>query len=224
MLIFGFDPSLTNFGWVLCETRTAPAEDRIIAKGRFHTSSKQEEVDRFTDLRESLTGLLSEYPHVTRVATETPYFGDTYSEGLYALFIQVQQVVKESARDIVFLAPSQVHAFGRALLNRPSWWKWGKADSIETAKTFTDEKQFSNDEADAYLVAKMGSHFWDVLDGNMSVEELTDYERRAFTKVVNKRSGEVERPGLTYKEGSRFFRWHTANNEENDGTDEEEGD
>lgn len=214
MLIFGFDPSLTNFGWVLCETRPDPEVDHVIAKGRFQTSAKQEEVDRYTELREALADLLMEYPDVTRIATETPYFGAEYSEGLYALFVQVQQVVKEAARDIVFLAPSQVHAFGRSLFERPSWWNWGKADSIEAARTFTDGKRWSNDEADAYLVAKMGSRFWGVFDGEIPVEDLTPYERQAFLKEVKRRSGVVERTGLVYKEGSRFFQWDHSTNED----------
>jgi hypothetical protein len=214
MLIFGFDPSLTDFGWVLHDTEGV-GRSRCIARGRFQTSAKQEEVDRHTFLRDSVVDLLMEYPHVTRVALETPYTGDTYSEGLYALFVQVQQAVKGAGRDAVFLTPSHIKAWGKRFLERPKWWKMMKTDSVEAARLDTDGGRWNHNEADAYLVALMGSRFWQAFDGVIAPEELSEYERHAFLREHKKRSGKIERTGLIFKEGKRFHLWSQPTREKN---------
>jgi hypothetical protein len=206
MLIFGFDPSLTSFGWVLHDTE-AEGRERCIARGRFKTPAKMQEVDRHTFLRNSVVGLLSEYPHVNKVALETPFFGATYSEGLYALFVQVQQAVKSSSRDAVFLTPSHIKAWTKRYLERPSNWKMMKTDSIEAAKTDAGGGRWSHDEADAYLVARMGARFWQVFHEDITPDELTEYERHAFLREHKKRSGKVEKTGLIFKQGKRFHLW-----------------
>lgn len=222
-LMIGFDPSLTNLGWVVCDMDLSREIDLVVESGRFHTNAKQTEVDRYNQLRAQVSALLLKYPNAVRTATETPYVGDTYSEGLYSLFVQMQQVLKSSRRDVVFFTPPQVHAFGRVLLGRPSWWKWMKSDSVESAKTFTDQSKWSNDEADAYLVAKMGFRFWCVLEGSLRSEDLSEYERRSFLKDPKKASRrKKQQVGMVHKENSRFFRWSQSNvTEENHGENEQ---
>ena len=99
MIVLGFDPSLTNFGWALHDT-DAEGSSRCLHRGRFQTSSKTLFVARYMDLRERVRDLLQEHKP-DAVASESSVFGEMYSEGMYGLFLYVVEACYTEGVDLV---------------------------------------------------------------------------------------------------------------------------
>lgn len=70
---------------------------------------------------------------------------------------------------------------------------------------------WNHNESDAYWVAVTASRFWDLQDGTLSVQKLTEQETQQFTTIQTpekgKNAGRVIKSGLLYRENERFFRW-----------------
>lgn len=218
MIVMGFDPSLTNFGWVVYDS-TALGADKCVARGRFQTSSKQLFIDRYIELRTSLLALLQEHK-VERVGCEYPVFGNLYSEGMYALFMYTCEALRVHKTDVVFFSPGQLKAHARDFLERPKLngklWEMKKPDMVEAArKDAGGFGTWNHNEADAYWAARSGARFWSYLDGSLSVDDLTVNEKKQFTEVHNvtrgRDKGAVIRKGIEYREDERFFLWRSGN-------------
>ena len=210
MLVLGLDPSLTNFGYVLHDSDAVDAA-RVTQRGRFHTSSKTEFIERYMDLRGKVCALIKEVG-VQRVGIEFPIFNDLFSEGMYGLFLFVCEALKSSRVDVVFFANNQAKAVVRAYLQRPPGWKMTKPDMIEAAKADTGGKgRWSSDEADAYWVAYLSARFWSLYDGVIQESDLTPVEQKQFSTIHTfqrgPRQGQTVKKGILYREDERFFRW-----------------
>jgi hypothetical protein len=149
---------------------------------------------------------------IMRLGVESPVFGELYSEGMYGLFLYVNEALWTEGRDVVFFSPPQTKAAARLFLGRPKGWKMMKPDMIEAAKTDTGGKgRWSNDEADAYWAARSGARFWSLYEGLITLEDLTPVEAHQFTKIHTfqrgPKAGKTVRKGLMYREEDRFFRW-----------------
>ena len=100
MITLGLDPSLTGFGWCVHDSSKLGSE-RIVQAGVFSTSPKTMWVKRYVDLRENVAGVLDRFPTVEAVGVESPPFGELWSEGLYGLFLMVNEAVRCLEEQIV---------------------------------------------------------------------------------------------------------------------------
>lgn len=212
MKVMGWDPSLTNFGWVLHQD-DAEGEDRVLARGRIQTSSKEMEIVRYMTIRSTLQQLLRAH-QPDRISIEYPVFNNLYSEGMYGLFLFTWEAIWTEKKDVVFFSPGQLKAHARHLLGRPKGWKMMKGDMVAAAQADTGGGSWNHNEADAYWAARTGARFWRLFDGDITVEDLTAIEKHQFLKIHTfqrgRKAGKTERKGLLFRENKRFFR-HSEN-------------
>jgi Holliday junction resolvasome RuvABC endonuclease subunit len=215
MMVLGFDPSLTNFGWAIHDT-SAPigSSTRCLDRGRFQTSAKTLFVDRYCELRESVLALVERFGAqygLTHLGLEYPVFKDLYSEGMYGLFLYTCEALKLAHVNVVFFSPGQVKAHAAAFLQRPRGWKMGKPDMVEAAKVSAGGGVWNHNEADAYWVAHSAGRFWLFQTGVLTVDDLTPLERKQFTDIHTyqrgKKAGTTVERGILYREDERFFLW-----------------
>jgi len=182
----------------------------VFAKGRWSTTPKTMWVERYVILREELQDLLDRYLLIETVGVESPPFGELYSEGLYALFLMVNEAIWSRRRDVVYFDPGTL----KMLVKEDPKLRKGKlfkSDMIEAAKADTGIKKWNSDEADAYHVARFTARFWKVVRGEIGKEDLTPSEHRAFLRIHTftrgKRKGETVKTGAVFKEDQRYFRF-----------------
>lgn len=217
MRVLGLDPSLTNFGWAVHDSKAEGAA-RCPTRGRFQTSSKMLFVDRYIQMRTQLRELIRTV-QPDRMGIEYPVFGDLWSEGMYGLFLYSCEALKAEGQDVVFFSPMQTKAVMREVLKRPrvggKLWKMHKGDMVAAARADTGGKgRWNNDEADAYACARLASRFWQLHDGLITEADLTPVELRYFLDIKRyvrgKKAGKEEKKGLMYREDERFFIWSKA--------------
>lgn len=228
MLVLGFDPSLTNFGWAVHDTEATGAA-RCPARGRFQTSSKTLFVDRYIQMRENILALLDEFPDIKRLGCESPVFKELYSEGMYGLYLYTCEAMRLGKRDVVLFSPPQVKTHARTFLDRPKVagkvWVMDKPDMVEAAKVDCgDTGTWNHNEADAYWVARTAARFWSHLDGVVGVADLTVAEQKQFREIRTiqrgKRAGLTVESGILYREDERFFRWSAPEDEGDHGKED----
>lgn len=210
MISLGLDPSLTGFGWCVHDSE-ASGPARVVARGMFVTSPRSIFVQRYIELRESVGRVLDAHPTIASVGVESPPFGEQYSEGLYALFMMVNEAIYVRRKDVVYFDPGTL----KMLVKEDPDVRKGKmfkADMVEAAKADTGIKgRFNHNEADAYHLARFAARFFEFVDGTIAETDLVPSEQRAFAKVHTfvrgKRKGETVRLGAAFKEGQRFFRF-----------------
>lgn len=210
MISLGLDPSLTGFGWCVHDS-DASGPARVVARGMFVTSPRAIFVQRYIELRESVGRVLDAHKDVASVGVESPPFGEQYSEGLYGLFVMVNEAIYVRRKDVVYFDPGTL----KMLVKEDPDVRKGKmfkADMVDAAKADTGIKgKFNHNEADAYHLARFAARFFEFVDGTVTETDLTPAEHRAFARVHTfvrgKRKGETVRIGAAFKEGQRFFRF-----------------
>lgn len=209
MITLGLDPSLTGFGWSV-HNSSVYGPGRVVAKGVFETLSSRVFVWRYMFLREAVRALLARYPDVEAIGVESPPFGEQFSEGLYGLFLYVNEAVFTARKDVVFFDPQTVKRLAKG---DPSIRKGSmdKGDMIDAAKVDTGVKSWNHNEADAYIIARSAARFWEFVKGALQHDELTPSEADAFdreeTPTRGPRAGRTFRHGLLHKENERYFRF-----------------
>lgn len=209
MLSLGIDPSLTGFGWCI-HNPTVTGPGRVISRGVFTTSSKDLFFSRYAKMRRWLIQLLDAYPDVKSVGVESPPFGELWSEGLYALFVYVNEALYLSRRDVVYFDPKTLKMLAKM---DPSVRKgtMDKLDMVEAARAETGIKKWNHNEADAYIIARSAARFWQFESLVITDDELTPSERQSFARVHTfkrgKKAGLTERRGLIHREDDRFHRF-----------------
>lgn len=211
VIVLGLDPSLTGYGWAIHDS-SGSGSSRCLKRGHWKTRSDTVEVCRYMHQRDALVHLLDQHPEIQKVALESPAFGASYSEGMYALFMFTHEALWIKGMDFVLLGITQVKKHALHALGRPDGWQMEKADMVEAAKKDTQSKgRWNHNEADAYLIGVLGGRFWDFRSGALDEDELTEYERELIvgqhTFSRGKRAGETEYKGLMFREGERFFLW-----------------
>jgi len=210
VITLGLDPSITGFGWCVHNSE-AEGPARVVARGVLSTSAKEIFVARYMYLRESIGRVIDEHPEIQAVGVESPPMGEQWSEGLYGLFVVVNEAVYLRRKDVVYFDPSTVKMLAKGDPKlRPG--KMFKADMVEAAKADTGIKgRFNHNEADAYHIARFAARFWELFNGKLDTEDLTPSEHQAFAKihtfVRGKRAGQTEYHGALFKENKRFFRF-----------------
>ncbi len=206
MIFLGLDPSLTSFGFSLIDDEI-DGPGRILYQGRFRTSAKTLDVERYLFLQKSLRQLIEKSAPVF-IGMESPFTGGSYSEGLWALFVHNCEVLYELKKDFVLLHPPQLHllAKGDPAIKK----KMFKIDMIKAAKKDMQWKgKFQSDEADAYHAAKFGARFYRFINNQLTEADLTPAEHHVFHRthkfVRGIKAGLVEEYGILTKENNRFF-------------------
>lgn len=210
MISLGLDPSLTGFGWCVHDSSaTGPA--RVVDKGIFVTSPKTIFVQRYMDLRAGVANLLALHTSIEAVGVESPPFGEQYSEGLYALFMMVNEAIYTRRKDVVYFDPGSL----KMLVKEDPDVRKGKmfkADMVAAAKQDTGIKgKFNHNEADAYHLGRFAARFFEFVRGTITEQDLTPAEYKSFARVHTfsrgKKAGETVRMGAAFKEGQRFFKF-----------------
>lgn len=198
MRSLGLDPSLTGFGWCVHDS-DARGKARVIAKGRFTTTPSQFFAARYVQLREQVKGVLEKHP-VDCVGVESPIHGESWSEGAYGLFLYVNEAVYTHRKDVVYFDPLTL----KYLTKEDSSFRKGKmfkADMINLAKADTGIGRWSNDEADAYHIARFAARFFSLLRGQITPEVLLPTEHTKFL---------TPETGTFYSKNKRFFLFSEA--------------
>ncbi len=163
------------------------------------------------DLRGSVADLLTKY-QPEAVGVESPPFGELWSEGLYGLFLYVNEALYTGRKDVVFFDPGTLKMLVKVDHKaRPG--KMFKADMVEAAKmdTATTKVKWDHNEADAYHLARFAGRFWHLYREDIVTEDLTPSEYQAFAQVYTfkrgAKAGLQDFKGALYKEGSRFHRY-----------------
>jgi len=209
VISLGLDPSLSGFGWCI-HNSSVIGKDRVFARGRWSTSPKTIWVERYVLLRQKLQDLLDQYLLIEAVGVESPPFGELWSEGLYALFLVVNEAIWSRRKDVVYFDPLTV----KMLVKEDPKLRKGKmfkSDMIDAAKADTEISKWNSDEADAYHISRFTARFWMLVKGELSEEDLTPSEIRAFTRIHTftrgKREGQTIKTGAIFKENQRYFRF-----------------
>jgi hypothetical protein len=202
VITLGLDPSLTGFGWCVHRSDVAgPA--RVVAKGVWATPAKGRVfVWRYMFMRNSIGELLDRFPEVEGVGVESPPFGEMWSEGLYGLFLYVNEALFLRRKDVVYFDPLTVKLQAKMdpKIRRGTM---DKRDMIEAAKADTQIKTWNHNEADAFIISRSAARFWSYLGGSLEYEELTPAEKQSFERL----RGTQEAKGLVFRENDRFFRF-----------------
>ncbi len=207
MITLGLDPSLTGFGWCIHNT-TVCGPRRVVAKGVFQTPASRVFVWRYMYLREAVGLVLDRFPQIDNVGVESPPFGEQFSEGLYGLFLYVNEAVFRRRKDVVFFDPQTVKRLAKMdpSVRRGSM---DKGDMIEAARADSGVKRWNHNEADAYLVARSAARFWEYMRSILREDELTPAERQAFinahTFKRGPQAGKTVTRGTAFKENDRYF-------------------
>lgn len=216
MIVLGFDPSLTNFGWCLHDTSIPiGTKGRLIESGRIQTSSRTLFIDRYTDIRDNVRNLIDKFGSmygVSRIGVESPVFHELYSEGMYGVYLFTCEAIRLAKMDVVFFSPGQIKLHAGIYLGRPSGWKMMKPDMVEATKTNAGLRgNLNHNEADAYWAAVAAGRFWNFLDGNLKESELLPQEKKQFTEIhvfkLGVKAGMKLHKGIMFQEDNRFFRW-----------------
>lgn len=216
MIVLGVDPSLTGFGWCVHDGSVA-GPSRVIAKGYFNTPASRLVYWRYMYLREAVSQLLDFYIEIEAVGVESPPFGESFSEGLYGLFLYVNEALLLHRKDVVYFDPLRVKTLAKM---DPSIRKgtMDKGDMVEAAKQDTGIKKWNHNEADAYIIARSTARFWDLYAERILPDELTPAEQQVFravhTFVRGKKAGKTLKKGVLFKEGDRFYRFSNLDPEE----------
>lgn len=216
MISLGLDPSLTGFGWCVHKS-TVTGPGRVVAKGVFATSAKRVFIWRYLYLRQAVGMVLDRFPEIDNVGVESPPFGEQFSEGLYGLFLYVNEAVYLRRKDVVFFDPQTVKTLAKM---DPSIRRgtMDKGDMIEAAKVDSGVKRWNHNEADAYIVARSAARFWEFVKGQLQEDDLTPAERQRFvgthTFTRGPKAGSTVKRGLAFKERDRFFEFSSLSPEE----------
>ncbi len=210
MITLGLDPSLTGFGWCVHNSGVV-GPSRVIARGHHVTLAKRVFITRYVEMRNLVGSLLLLYPQIEAVGVESPPFGELWSEGLYGLFLYVNEALYAARKDVVFFDPLTVKSLVK---QDPSVVKGAmrKGDMVSAARADTGIKGvFNHNEADAYHIARFAARFWEYQQGKIQDEDLTPSELHTFarthTYVRGKHAGETVRKGTIFRENDRFFRF-----------------
>jgi hypothetical protein len=206
----GLDPSLTGFGWCVHDSCKVGPE-RVVARGHHATNPRDVFVLRYAELRNLVFRLIREYPCIEAVGVESPPFGELWSEGLYGLFLYVNEALCASRKDVVFFDPATLKALTK-LDPKVVKGKMGKGEMVAAARADTGiTGKFNHNEADAYHIARFAARFWELYSGVLTEADLTPAELHTFTRTHTysrgKHAGETVRRGTVYRENDRFFRY-----------------
>lgn len=189
-------------------------------RGEFKTTTASVFIDRYTFLREQTRELLQKHPDAY-VSAEYSVFGETYSEGMFGVYLYLCEALRMERRRVVFWSPLHLKAQARVHLGRPPKWKMTKPDMIEAAKLRSNQKSpvWSEHQADAFWAAHTGLTFWRFYQGDLVEDELTTLDREQLIDIRTDQHGATKFCGTFFKEGKRYFLWDRDGEERRNGVE-----
>jgi len=219
MSIAGFDPSLTNFGWVILDENKVGKES-LLDSGTFRTSSKDGVmVQRIITQREKTQRLLEDWD-IKFVSMEAPYFGDWSTEVLFALNQFIHEVFLNLGIFVLYIQPDSLRKISIPSMNPKDVTKHHMTHFAKSELRLHG-KRFSEHQSDAYCAGRIGCKFynWFILK-KFPDSTLTDEERHLFcykhTYVRGVKKGLTEYKGTIYRENDQFFDYSKRNKKTRD--------
>jgi hypothetical protein len=199
MLVLGLDPAIKNVGWVVLDVE---ADGRVWVEEYGCSTTKTDQPNTFRYiLQESRIREVFDRHDVDAISVEQPQPNDSYSAGLYPIYIAYKRLALMSRTNISYFVPSVLKADGRDILSRKGS-DGSKEMMVEAADCLVEGTyDFNDHEADAIHAAYKGARLFQLVYGRISPDELTEREETSLLKVVNHRDGTVTRKGAVYKEG-----------------------
>jgi hypothetical protein len=161
-------------------------------------------------LRDAVFRILDEYPEVQAVGVESPPFGESYSEGLFGLFLYVNEAVMCRRKDVVYFDPLRVKLLAK-MDPEVRRGTMDKGEMVDVAKQDTGVKRWNHNEADAYIIARSAARFWELHGKVILPDDLTPAEKQVFRSVHTfsrgTKAGRTLRHGIMFKEGDRFHQF-----------------
>jgi len=208
MPIAGFDPSLTNFGWIILDEHKT-GKDSLVDFGIFKTDTSYGVlVQRLILQRERVRKFLKQ-TDIRFISMEAPYFMDFNTELLFSLNQFIHEVFLDLNAFVLYVPPIRLKKIAVPEIKIS---EITKHHVIHQAKTELDMhgKRFSEHVSDAYFAAKIGIKFyrWHILK-ELKDEDLTEEERKLFCGkhiyIKGAKKGTTEYTGIIYKENDQFF-------------------
>lgn len=207
MISLGIDPSLRAFGWCVY---TYESDSHIILGSGHEASFKYDvPVARYTQFRSLVEILIQKYDPDC-IGIESPaYNAGPFQSIHFALMMYCLEAAFEARKDVVMFDPATVKFLAK---RNPGKSLFGKAEMINHVKQdVLDLDGIDNNEADAYVVSKYASHFFQVRDGVCDLSKLEQNEYKVFAGRVrkSKKGSEVVTKPMAhlFKENNRFFRF-----------------
>lgn len=203
MKVIGFDPSLSNLGYVVLDN------SKVVEKGRLQTGTEDGlKVERFVAQAESVSQLISKH-NVTHIATEAPYWQSFNTEVLFALQQFLHFAYWMNRCRVVLFAPLQVKSYACPGLKATEVMKRDMVEAARADLGMAENARLANDVADAYWIAKMGARWWSFHEKIITDEHLTERERELFlekhTYTRGKKKGVTDYKGIAYRKNELYY-------------------
>lgn len=208
MTIAGFDPSITNLGWVVFDENKT-GKKAVLEAGVFKTKPSDGLLVQRLIMQRERVRLLIASRNIKFISMEAPYWQDFSTELLFALNQHIHEAFLDRKIFVIYIQPSTLKKFVFPDLNPVDITKH---HMTHKAKKELDRmgKRFSEHVADAYFIGKIGLRFyqWYFMQ-KFSDNELTEQEQKLFCgKHIFKRGikkGLTEYTGIIYRENDQFF-------------------
>lgn len=208
MLTLGIDPGLNKVGYCLYGEGTATFWTSV--------STASDHYPQFLKIygqKMILRKLLArEEGKINYVGIEQPYVsgvgfrnsGGHQSANMWAVYSMLLEEIMDAHLPVLMINITQLHAL---IIRRRGITK---TDIVKKAKEeILTETRMDQHQADAYFVAKSATHFWRLMDGQISLSDLTPDERDIFTsRRVSKKQN---LSGIIWRAGDFWFDFRGAN-------------
>ena len=199
MTVLGLDPSMTRTGWAVVK------DGRPVETGKIQTDAYRVKILRYRVIRERVRAVMNMHG-IDSVACEGVAMRSDVSETLYALNMILQDLWVDLGVRYVLIAPETWRSV--AFEAYPSAIK-AKGEVRRKLMEELGIKRMTQDEADAFLIGRLGERFWNFRDGKLFEGDLTDKEQKALVRRKTLKQGlakgETVCEGLLFKEDDQWF-------------------
>lgn len=134
----------------------------------------------------ALRQVVQAFPKIENVGIESSIFGESWSEGAYALYVTLMGTLFDLGQDVVTFDPTSMKSIAKRD-PRIRKGRMDKSDMIMAARADTGIQVWDDNEADAYIVARTAHIFWAWVGGSLTDEDLTPAEASSFTQLRNRK-------------------------------------
>lgn len=202
MLSLGLDPSLKAFGWCVYDS-----SKKLIDSSHEMTSAGDIEVTRYMYFRSMVERIINIYPEISIIGIESPaYEAGPFMTTHHCIMMYCMEAAFLKKIDVILFDPSTNKSFVSDKGSRTP-----KEDMQRYVQMdMKSHIKINNNEADAYIIAKFACRFKQLMNGEISAEDLSDKERHIFiNRTKNKKLfGDVKQKKSNahiLNENSRYF-------------------
>lgn len=209
MISLGLDPSLTGFGYAVRDGN-ATGRNRLVTSGVLETAKTDVFVTRLMEIRLLVDRIINQYdPEV--VGIESPAFdAGVFQTSHFCIMQYSLETIFKNRKDVVLFDPSTLKSLVRGDASKTGMIT--KNDVLNFMKLDINYPvMVKSDESDAYAVSYFANRFFQFIRGNISVDELSDNERRIFAEKTKKiktlRGPKLKQSSHQWRENDRWFRF-----------------